>query len=130
MSTDLKHSTGSIGTISNITKYAAEIEALIGNEQPPAVHSSDPTIEDASTFALEKHLEDFLVTNWESTSPGQTHDIFSEEDELIGQQYRTDTGPIDILAISKDKTELLVIELKKGEQATLWLGRFRGIWVM
>lgn len=125
MSTDLRHSTGSIGTISNVTKYAAEIEALIGNEQPPIVHSSDPTIEDASTFALEKHLEDFLVTNWESTSLGQTHDIFSEEDELIGQQYPTDTGPVDILAISKDKTELLVIELKKGRASDSVVGQIQ-----
>ena len=32
----------------------------------------------------------------------------------MGQQYPSDTGPLDILAISKDKKTLLVIELKKG----------------
>ena len=34
-----------------------------------------------------------------------------EEGETVGQQYQSDTGPIDILAVSKDKKELLVIEL-------------------
>ena len=33
---------------------------------------------------------------------------------VVAQQYQSDTGPIDILAISKDKKEYLVIELKKG----------------
>lgn len=33
---------------------------------------------------------------------------------MVGQQYPSDTGPIDILAISKDKKTLLVVELKKG----------------
>ena len=41
-------------------------------------------------------------------------DIIVEEDgEKIGQQFPTDTGPIDILAISKDKSVLLVVELKR-----------------
>ncbi|MFJ5696564.1 endonuclease NucS domain-containing protein [Arthrobacter sp. NPDC093139] len=31
-----------------------------------------------------------------------------------GQQYLTDTGPMGILAISKDRSRLLVVELKRG----------------
>jgi len=42
---------------------------------------------------------------------------------LIGQQFPTDTGPIDILAISKDRTELLVIELKKGRVSDVVVGQ-------
>ena len=37
-----------------------------------------------------------------------------EYSKLIGQQYPRDTGPIGILAISKDGKELLIVELKKG----------------
>ena len=44
---------------------------------------------------------------------GVRYDIFEDENGT-GQQYPTDTGFIDILAISKDKKELLVVELKKG----------------
>lgn len=72
------------------------------------------TIEDPSVFALERHLEDFLVANWGQTELGKFYDIFQEDGELVGHQYPSDTGPIDILAISKNKKELLVVELKKG----------------
>lgn len=114
MSDELRHSSGSIGTSSDITKYAIEIETLIGSKIPPAITANDPEIEDAAEFALEKHLEEFLVQNWKNTELGKSYDIYKEAGELVGQQYQTDTGPIDILAISKDKKTLLVVELKKG----------------
>lgn len=114
MSQELKNSTGSTGTTANISQYAEEIEQLIGNVKPPTIISNDATIEDPSVFALEKHLEDFLVQNWKQTELGRMYDIYEEDGELVGQQYPSDTGPIDILAISKDKKTLLVVELKKG----------------
>ena len=46
---------------------------------------------------------------------------------MVGRQYPNDTGPIDILAISKDKKELLVVELKKDASATWRLVRFNAI---
>jgi restriction system protein len=79
-------------------------------------------------FALEKHLEEFLVQNWQQTELGKNYDIYQEDGEIIGQQYPSDTGPIDILAISKDKKELLVVELKKGRQAILLSARFNATW--
>jgi restriction system protein len=114
MSQELRNSTGSTGTTADISQYANEIENLIGNHKPPTIISTDPIIEDPSVFALEKHLEDFLVQNWKQTDLGKEYDIFEEDGELRGQQYQSDTGPIDILAISKDKKTLLVVELKKG----------------
>lgn len=114
MSDSLKNSTGSIGTVSDISKYADEIEGLIGGKKPATIISTDETIEDPSVFALEKHLEDFLVQNWAQTELGRNYDIYEEDGALVGQQYPTDTGPIDILAISKDKKTILVVELKKG----------------
>ena len=123
MSIELQRSTGSIGTVSKITKYSAEIENLIKGNQPTKIYSNDETIEDPSTFAMEKHLEDFLINNWSITSLGKTHDIFEEDGEKIGQQYQTDTGYIDILAISKNKKELLVVELKKGRASDAVVGQ-------
>jgi restriction system protein len=114
MSDALRHSTGSIGTVSDVTRYAEEIESLIGGKRPPIIVTNDTTIEDVTEFAMEKHLEDFLVKNWKQTELGKHYDIFEEDGELKGQQYPSDTGPIDILAISKDKKALLVVELKKG----------------
>jgi len=80
-------------------------------------------VEDASAFALEKHLEDFLVENWSQTELGKEFDIFEEEGGRVGQQYPTDTGPLDILAVSKDKKRLLVVELKKGRARDAVVGQ-------
>ena len=72
---------------------------------------------------MEKHLEDFLVTNWEHTELGKNYDIYSDESSQTGQQYPTDTGPMDILAISKDKKTLLVVELKRGRASDHVVGQ-------
>lgn len=123
MSEALKRSTGSIGTVGNITPHAEEIERFIGGTAPPAVVANDPTIEDAATFALEKHLEHFLVQNWAGTELGRGYNIFTEEGEIVGQQFPTDTGPIDILALSKDGKTLLVVELKRGRASDVVVGQ-------
>ena len=125
MSQPLKNSAGSIGTVSNITKYAEELEALLAGQQLPALIHQDETVEDPSVFALEKHLEDFLVANWQHTELGQQYDIFTEEGEVVGQQYPSDTGPIDILALSKDKKTLLVVELKRGRASDVVVGQIQ-----
>ncbi len=125
MSQELQNSTGSIGTISNITKYSNELQNFISdNNQNDVLTSIDKNIEDPSMFALERHLEDFLIANWKQTEIAQNYDIY-EDDELFGQQFPTDTGPIDILAISKDKKELLVIELKKGRASDSVVGQIQ-----
>ena len=51
----------------DISQYADEIEGLIEGKAPVKIMSTDTTIEDASVFAMEKHLEDFLVKNWSQT---------------------------------------------------------------
>lgn len=125
MSQSLQYSTGSIGTVSNISKYSDEIERLINGSAPPTIVSTDESIEDPSVFALEKHLEDFLVQNWSQTELGKKYDIFEEDGEIVGQQYPSDTGNIDILAISKDKKEILVVELKKGRVSDIVVGQIQ-----
>lgn len=125
MSTALQNSTGAIGTVCSITKYAVELETLIGGNRPPQIISTDETVEDPSEFALEEHLEEFLVKNWKYTEFGKGYNVFEEDGEPIGKQYPTDTGKIDILAISKDKKELLVIELKKGRASDNVVGQIQ-----
>jgi restriction system protein len=122
MSEALRNSTGSIGTVSNVSRYAEEIDRFIGGIAAPKLISTDDTVEDPSAFALEEHLEDFLVKNWAQTELAKEYDIY-EEDGLKAQQYETDTGPLDILAISKDKKRLLVVELKKGRASDTVVGQ-------
>lgn len=121
----LRNSMGSVGTVSNVTQYATEIEKLLLGDDPVIITTTDERVEDPSEFALEKHLEDFLVQNWRQTHLGKDYDIYEENGEVIGQQYGSDTGPIDILAISKDKKELLVVELKKGRVSDVVVGQIQ-----
>ena len=125
MSSGLKNSTGSVGTVSAVDRYSEEIDLLIGGVKQSVIYSTDETIEDPAIFVLEKHLEDFLVANWSQTQLGQEYDIFQEDGEIKGQQYPTDTGYMDILAISKDKSKLLVVELKKGRASDAVVGQIQ-----
>jgi restriction system protein len=122
MSEALRNSTGSIGTVSNITQHREELEKLLGGVSAPKLISTDASVEDPSAFALEEHLEDFLVENWPHTELGKDYDIYEEDGEKA-QQYQTDTGRLDILAISKDKKRLLVVELKKGRASDAVVGQ-------
>lgn len=122
MSEALRNSTGSIGTVSTITPHREELERLIGGATAPKLISTDTSVENPSSFALEEHLENFLVKNWSHTELGKDYDIYEEDGEK-GQQYQTDTGPLDILAISKDKKRLLVVELKKGRASDTVVGQ-------
>jgi restriction system protein len=124
MSEGLRNSTGSIGTVSRVTHHHVEIERLLG-EGPagPPIISGDPDIEDPVAFAMEKHLEEFLVENWNQTILSKDFSIYEEDGEPVGQQYATDAGPIDVLAVSKDKKRLLVVELKRGRATDVVVGQ-------
>ena len=123
MSDALKNSAGSANAVSNVTKYAEEIENHLSGQVINQIFSRDDSIEDPSTFALENHLEDFLVKNWSNTILSEKYDIVEEDGQKVGQQFQTDTGPIDILAISKDRKEFLVIELKRGRASDAVVGQ-------
>lgn len=121
MSASLRGGMGFAGTVCSLDPYGPEILVLIGEK--PTIISTDPSIEDPSVFAMEKYLEEFLVVNWAQTELGKEYDIFSENGEPVGRQYQTDTGPMDILAISKDKSKLLVVELKRGRASDSVVGQ-------
>lgn len=70
-----------------------------------------------SAFYMEKELEDFLIENWNNTLLGKKYDLITEEGEPLSQQYKTDVGPIDILAKDKANKNFVVIELKKGKSS-------------
>jgi restriction system protein len=124
MSKSLRSATGSTGTVSSISRFADELEAFIRPETPVQISVNDALVEDPSVFALERHLEDFLVDNWKNTELGKLYDIYQDGDSF-GRQFPTDTGAIDLLAISKDKKELLVVELKKGRASDSVVGQIQ-----
>lgn len=126
ISQQLRNSMGSIGTVINITGYTDEIKSILAELEltKPVLSVADRDVEDASIFALEQHLEDFLIQNWSNTDLSLNYDIYAD-DENFGKQFPTDTGRIDILAISKDKKQLLVIELKRGRVSDVVVGQIQ-----
>lgn len=123
MSEDLRRATNSALTVVNLSGWADELKLLVEGDGQPSISVNDEAVEDPATFALERHLEDFLVENWNGTVLGRTHDIYSEDGEILGRQFPADTGRIDILAISKDRTEFLVVELKRGRASDTVVGQ-------
>jgi len=96
-------------TTFSVSDHQEEIEKLLSG----AKIESD-LVENYEEFGLESHLEDFLVENWQRLNLGEKYNILKEDDQIIGQQYVTPIGRIDILAKAKDNSSWLVIELKKG----------------
>jgi restriction system protein len=122
ISETLRHSLGSVQTIANVSSHADEIRSIIGHRQIE-FSVEDETVESPMAFALEKHLEDFLLSNWENTEFGRFLNIYEVDGEQVGRQFPTDTGNIDILAQSKDGKELVVIELKRGRVSDVVVGQ-------
>jgi len=111
----LRNSTGAIMTMFNISKHAEEIENLLGDTSTLILGKDIESVED---FGMESHLEDFVVENWDKIDEFKNYEIIKDEEgEIIGQQYVTDIGRIDILAKSKESNEWLIIELKKGKSS-------------
>lgn len=123
MSEALRHSLGSVGTVVALQNYDDELGRMVRGEPEPEVTVADEDVEDALSFVLERHLEDFLVSNWKSIPLGRDYDLYVVDGEVVGRQYPSDTGPIDILAHKKDGSEVLVIELKRGRVSDVVVGQ-------
>lgn len=89
----------------------------------------DITVQDKSSelskglFYMENHLEEFILKNWDKSEFGKKFDLIYEDGELKSQQYRTDIGPIDILALDKKTNEYVVIELKRNQTGDETIGQ-------
>jgi restriction system protein len=78
--------------------------------------------EDIEAFYLEKYLEDFIVSNFQTIFKGELK-IYEDADRNDGQQYSTDIGAIDILAVEVKSNSFVVIELKKGRPSDQVIGQ-------
>jgi len=86
-----------------------------------------------NSFAMEKYLEEFIVTNWNLINDFSDYELCEEfKEEKRGKKIhkvrvkkRVKTGEIDIFAQSKDKKSFLVIELKKGRTGDVALGQIK-----
>ena len=99
-------------------------ELVQAQEKPGADEGDVPAEVYEQRFRLERHLHDFLASNWEQTELGREWVIYSEPgDEMAGCEYPTGVGRIDILARHKTRPIWLVVELKRGHSADQTLGQ-------
>ena len=101
-----------LGVILEYYKKAVSVETT----SPTSTYSQ-------GIFYMEKQLEDFIIYNWDKTELGKKYDLIIEDGELISQQFRTDIGPIDILARDKTTKNYVVIELKKNQTSDDTIGQ-------
>ncbi|WP_261164339.1 hypothetical protein [Microbacterium sp. Marseille-Q6965] len=116
MTPELANAVKSLMSAFNLDRHRDEIDALRGG----SLDVGDPS----QGFRLEKHLEDFLIENWDRTPLGRSFEVFRDEVEGVeGQQFDTQVGRIDVLAVSRDGSELRVVELKRGRTGDQVVGQ-------
>lgn len=100
-----------------------QFDSFVGGSGLPADTpiAAEP-LEDPNAFVLEKYLEDFVISNFDTIFKGQLK-IYEDAEGNDGQQYATDIGPIDILAVEQGSRSFVVIELKKGRPSDQVVGQ-------
>jgi len=93
-----------------------------GSGVQPVPSEVPETIRDPDAFVLEKYLEEFIVSNFDTIFKRELT-IYVDAEGNDGQQYATDIGPIDILAVEPKSKSFVVIELKKGRPSDQVLGQ-------
>lgn len=107
-----------------------KFKTLLNNQPPKESHDIDePDLPASETeFALEKYLEDFIVSNFTSIFKGQL-ELYTDPDGNPAQQYPVLSKEgkiscrIDILAVDKVTNDFVVIELKKGKESDPVVGQ-------
>lgn len=110
------------GYTTNVKAYWPSSEQIIAEPVEAEVVEISPEVGEAE-FAMEKHLEDFLVRNWESTELGKKYDLIEQDGDIVSPQYRTDVGYIDLLVKDKETKQYVVIELKKAQTSDVTVGQ-------
>jgi restriction system protein len=95
---------------------------LTDSDVPSGPTEPPEPIEDHNAFVLEKYLEEFIVSNFQAIFKGDLK-IYRDAEGNDGQQYATETGPIDILSIEPKSKSFVVIELKKGRPSDQVVGQ-------
>jgi restriction system protein len=103
----------------NSDEYRSLVRGVAGGS---GVVPTEEPLEDPNAFVLEKYLEEFIVSNFDVIFKGSLR-IYGDREEAEGQQYRTEIGPIDILAIETKTNAYVVIELKKGRPSDQVIGQ-------
>ncbi|MBN1476971.1 DUF1016 family protein [Candidatus Sumerlaeota bacterium] len=94
-------------------------------DDSPDQSPADEIDPEPARFGLERHLQDFLLDNWDTTELGQEWDLVEEGGDIRGYGYERQTpiGRIDLLARHKREPRWLVIELKRDQSCDQTVGQ-------
>lgn len=97
-----------------------KVELEIGPEE--TLRSGAPT--GKRSFALERHLHDYLFDNWENLTLASEWEIYARPGEPeAGYEFTTPIGRIDLLARHRTEPRWLVIELKRHASSDQVVGQ-------
>lgn len=99
----------------------------IYNQAPEPPLETDETPESEEDFntgfmAYEAHLEEYVIKNWDRIDFGEKLTMYADEEGTTGQQFTTDVGVMDILAVDANNN-YVVIELKRAESGYKVVGQ-------
>jgi hypothetical protein len=115
----------------SLERYDADKHLGVGDTAPGAADSAlSPDdladvvgAEQIAEFAMESHLESFLINNWESINWGRQLQEWTGPGAERGNQLRTPVGILDFLCVDTASKALVVVELKKGRPSDRVVGQ-------
>lgn len=101
-----------------------DYQVIIGERETSLIEHIATTkdIESQTEFALETHLEEFIYQNWEKINWGKFLELYQVDDQN-GRQFPAGTWSIDFLAVDKNDSHLVVVELKRGKTSDATVGQ-------
>lgn len=102
-------------------KFGTLTEGALAADAAPVI--LDEGVQDQAEFLLEKYLEDFIVSNFDAIFRKKLALYRDPDAGIVGQQYETEVGVIDILATDVNTGSFVVIELKKGRESDKVVGQ-------
>lgn len=93
------------------------------NEDEEEERDEDDTPHDQMGFVLERHLEEFMESNWAQINFGSDLRMYDDGAGTPARQFPTSVGLIDFLCEDRTAGDLVVVELKKGRPSDKVLGQ-------
>jgi len=86
------------------------------------IQLTEDTLQSASEFALEIHLEEFIDKNWDNIDFGAKLSRYEMEDQ-DGRQFPAGPWSIDFLCTERGTGDFVVVELKRGKTSDAAVGQ-------